>query len=57
MTHGARHGWSRLRWLLDIDKMLNGTLDWDKMKTIFKKYQFHSCGRASSNFNFSFIGF
>ena len=30
ITHGARHGWSRLRWLMDIDKMLNGKLDWDK---------------------------
>ena len=22
ITHGARHGWFRLRWLIDIDKMV-----------------------------------
>lgn len=38
VSHGARHGWSRLRWLMDIDKMLNGKLDWDKTKKLFKKY-------------------
>lgn len=32
VTHGARHGWSRLRWLLDIHMMLNIELNWNKIK-------------------------
>lgn len=38
VSHGARHGWSRLRWLVDIDKMLNSKLNWDTTKKLFKTY-------------------
>lgn len=31
VTHGARHGWSRLRWLMDIHMILNKELDWNKI--------------------------
>ena len=27
-SHGARHGWSRLRWLVDIDKLLKQEINW-----------------------------
>ncbi|WP_316569200.1 nucleotidyltransferase family protein [Neobacillus sp. YIM B06451] len=33
-THGARHGWSRLRWLVDINRLLNQEIDWNKAKKI-----------------------
>jgi hypothetical protein len=28
VVHGARHGWSRLRWLVDIQQMLNQGINW-----------------------------
>ncbi|WHX93858.1 nucleotidyltransferase domain-containing protein [Peribacillus simplex] len=39
VSHGARHGWFRLRWLLDIDKLLRKGLDFEIIKIILKKYQ------------------
>jgi len=39
VSHGARHGWFRLRWLLDIDQMLKKGLNLDKTEKLFKKYQ------------------
>lgn len=39
VTHGARHGWSRLRWLLDIDQMMKGTCDAHAVKAMLKTYQ------------------
>jgi hypothetical protein len=44
VTHGARHGWSRLRWLADIDKMLKQDIDWNMVRKLFKKY--HSADLA-----------
>ncbi len=38
ITHGARHGWSRLRWLLDIHQLLQKPLDWEVIKKTFKTY-------------------
>ncbi|WP_217582298.1 nucleotidyltransferase family protein, partial [Lysinibacillus sp. GbtcB16] len=31
ISHGARHGWSRLRWLLDINQMVKQGLDWKEV--------------------------
>jgi hypothetical protein len=42
VTHGARHGWSRLRWLVDIHQILQKQLNWIAVQKIFKKYQ---CGK------------
>ncbi|NEU34041.1 nucleotidyltransferase family protein, partial [bacterium LRH843] len=28
ISHGARHGWSRLRWLADIHQILNQDIEW-----------------------------
>ena len=30
VSHGARHGWFRLRWLLDIDQMVRKGFDLEK---------------------------
>ncbi|QNF26178.1 nucleotidyltransferase domain-containing protein [Metabacillus elymi] len=40
VSHGARHGWSRLRWLLDIHQILKQSLNWNKINHLMKKYQF-----------------
>ncbi|MGG3564188.1 nucleotidyltransferase family protein [Neobacillus rhizosphaerae] len=39
VTHGARHGWSRLRWLLDIKQIVLKALDYNKVLNILKKNQ------------------
>jgi hypothetical protein len=38
VSHGARHGWSRLRWLVDIRQMMEQKMDWKKLFTLFKTY-------------------
>lgn len=42
VSHGARHGWSRLRWLVDIHQIVNQKFDVEKMNSLMRKYQF-SC--------------
>jgi hypothetical protein len=39
VSHGARHGWSRLRWLTDIDQILMQNLDYVNLLLLLKKYQ------------------
>ncbi len=39
VTHGARHGWSRLRWLMDIHQILEKDLDWKVVNHLLKKCQ------------------
>ncbi|USK26499.1 nucleotidyltransferase family protein [Bacillus sp. CMF21] len=47
LTHGARHGWSRLRWLIDIDRLLKQNVDWILLLKLLRKYQYsHICGKA-----------
>lgn len=38
VQHGARHGWFRLRWLLDIDRMLAKPLDGRSVAAHLKRY-------------------
>jgi len=46
-SHGARHGWSRLRWLLDIHQLANQELDWENVASLAKEYDiFHIGGQA-----------
>ncbi|KRE97070.1 Renal dipeptidase [Paenibacillus sp. Soil766] len=46
-SHGARHGWSRLRWLVDIDRILRQDLEHDRLKYQLKKYrQSHIAAQA-----------
>lgn len=47
VTHGARHGWSRLRWLVDIHQILNKDLNWGLLNKRLKKYQIrHVAGQT-----------
>lgn len=38
VTHGARHGWSRLRWLMDIHQLIYQNLDWKVIHKQLKEY-------------------
>jgi hypothetical protein len=47
VSHGARHGWSRLRWLLDIKKLMCQRIDWAKLTQLLKKHHYlHIGGQA-----------
>jgi hypothetical protein len=37
ILHGARHGWFRLRWLSDIDRLARMEMDWTVIKEEFKQ--------------------
>ncbi|HWJ77138.1 MAG TPA: nucleotidyltransferase family protein [Niallia sp.] len=39
VTHGARHGWSRLRWLVDIHNLIKDELNWGELQKLLKRYQ------------------
>ncbi|KAB7708159.1 Renal dipeptidase [Bacillus aerolatus] len=39
VTHGARHGWSRLRWLVDIHQIVKKDLNWSALNKQLKRYQ------------------
>ncbi|MFE4072843.1 nucleotidyltransferase family protein [Peribacillus sp. YIM B13477] len=41
ITHGARHGWFRLRWLIDINQMVLKGLNTKKINSSLKKYKYH----------------
>jgi len=47
VTHGARHGWSRLRWLVDIHKLINKEMNWKSLINILKKYDYLKVGGQS----------
>lgn len=44
VTHGARHGWSRLRWLCDIQQMLKADLNWREVMKKMRKYHVGKVG-------------
>jgi len=47
VVHGARHGWSRLRWLDDIQQILKQPLNWELITSLFKQnYQTQMAGQA-----------
>jgi hypothetical protein len=47
VTHGARHGWSRLRWLMDIHQLTMKKLDWSVVINRLRKYGYlHVGGQA-----------
>ncbi|MGG1629479.1 nucleotidyltransferase domain-containing protein [Rossellomorea sp. NRS-1567] len=39
LTHGARHGWSRLRWLEDVRLLLQQDIEWENVDGILREYQ------------------
>lgn len=41
ISHGARHGWSRLRWLLDIQYLTKQQLEWKRVDLMNRKYRYH----------------
>lgn len=43
-AHGARHGWSRLRWLLDIRQLLLQPLDAPQLTGLLKRYRYSDAG-------------
>jgi hypothetical protein len=44
VCHGARHGWSRLRWLKDVDQIVRKDINWSKLTQLFKKYNSYQVG-------------
>ncbi len=46
-SHGARHGWSRLRWLIDMKQLMDQPLDWIKVKTLLRKFHLTPVGEQS----------
>lgn len=40
-SHGARHGWSRLRWLVDIQYLIKQQLEWKRVYQTTRKYHYH----------------
>jgi hypothetical protein len=47
VSHGARHGWSRLRWLIDIERLVKQDINWIMLASLLKKYQYlHVGGQA-----------
>mgnify|MGYP003893898373 CR=1 FL=1 len=46
-SHGARHGWSRLRWLLDIDRIARQPIRWDQAAADARRLECgHICGQS-----------
>ncbi|WP_249869444.1 nucleotidyltransferase domain-containing protein [Oceanobacillus saliphilus] len=43
-SHGARHGWSRLRWLVDIQQLIKQDIDWDRVYKLLKKFHYQRVG-------------
>ncbi|MBD8071112.1 nucleotidyltransferase family protein [Bacillus sp. PS06] len=39
VMHGGRHGWSRLRWLLDIHQLLKQEVSWSFVERLLKRNQ------------------
>ncbi|WP_419881708.1 nucleotidyltransferase family protein [Peribacillus sp. B-H-3] len=47
ISHGSRHAWSRLRWLLDIDKIVRSGINLNEVNLLLKNYQsIHLVGQA-----------
>lgn len=47
VSHGARHGWSRLRWLVDIYQMIEQGIDWKQIQILSKEHNnFHIVGQS-----------
>ncbi|MCQ6278908.1 nucleotidyltransferase family protein [Bacillus sp. EB600] len=47
VTHGARHGWSRIRWLVDIVKMTKKDIKWEELIKLLRKYHYLHLGGQS----------
>lgn len=38
LAHGARHGWSRLRWLIDIRQLMRQGMDWQLFRQLMERH-------------------
>lgn len=47
VTHGARHGWSRLRWLIDINQLMQKNVSCALIMKTLKKYHAHLIGKQA----------
>ncbi|MEH7416929.1 nucleotidyltransferase family protein [Neobacillus drentensis] len=56
ITHGARHGWSRLRWLIDIDRIIEKDFSWDKSIQLLDKYGYVHVGGQAVNLSMELLG-
>ncbi|TDL31806.1 Renal dipeptidase [Jeotgalibacillus sp. S-D1] len=56
VSHGSRHGWSRLRWLMDIHQLMNQEIDWKLSLSHFKKYDYLRAGGQAVNLSSAVFG-
>jgi hypothetical protein len=56
VTHGARHGWSRLRWLLDIHQLIQKNVSCSLIKNTFRKFHVESIGKQAVLLSREIIG-
>ncbi|ASK63708.1 Renal dipeptidase [Virgibacillus phasianinus] len=47
VSHGSRHGWSRLRWLVDIHHLIKQNVDWKTVYKLLKTNYFLGVGGQS----------
>lgn len=47
VSHGSRHGWSRLRWIVDIHQIMNQDGDWEMVHKLLKTNYFFNMGGQS----------
>lgn len=47
VSHGARHGWSRLRWLLDIHQLINQGTNCHEIRKLLKRFHLVHIGGQS----------
>lgn len=55
-SHGSRHGWSRLRWLVDIHQLVRQTIDWKKLIGLLKNYHCTDIGGQALILSSQIIG-
>jgi hypothetical protein len=44
VSHGARHGWSRLRWLIDINQIMQQNIEWFHLRNLLKSFGLFDIG-------------
>ncbi|PPA69224.1 nucleotidyltransferase domain-containing protein [Jeotgalibacillus proteolyticus] len=56
VSHGSRHGWSRLRWLMDIHQLLNQKVNWKRSFSHLEKYDYLRAGGQAVYLSSSVFG-
>ncbi|MFF2481816.1 nucleotidyltransferase family protein [Paenibacillus sp. NPDC058071] len=56
VLHGTRHGWSCLRWLIDIDRLLALPLDWAVLNNKLRRFKSVHLGGAAVVLTASLLG-